>query len=138
MYRRQVCSRQPRERALEWFEENNPFDHNRDKSILVSFSTGFTSTADDADNAERATEVGRKMQIKLDGKSVTSTMNVKFKVKALSSLRKISKVNVKKIDLVTEVVQSTGNFRPKGYDNRYKFRVSADSHPLIVVQQQRL
>ena len=63
--------------ALKWFEENNPFD--RDKKLLVSFSTGFTSTANDAVNAERAAEVGREMQIKLDGQSVTSTMEVKFK-----------------------------------------------------------
>ena len=49
------------ELALKWFEENNQFDHNRDKNILVSFSTGFTSTVDDAVNAERATEVGREM-----------------------------------------------------------------------------
>ena len=39
------------------------------------------------------------MKIKLDGKSVTSTMEMKFKVNALSSLRKISKVNAKKIHL---------------------------------------
>lgn len=83
--------------ALKWFEENNPFDHNRDRQLLVSFSTGFTSTANDAVNAERAAEVGREMQKKLDGKSVTSTMEVKFKVQALSSLRKIPKVNEKKI-----------------------------------------
>ncbi|KAJ8385110.1 hypothetical protein AAFF_G00192510 [Aldrovandia affinis] len=87
------------ELALKWFEENNPFDHDRDKQLLVSFSTGFTSTADDAVNAERAAKVGREMQIKLDGQSVTSTMEVKFKVQALSSLRKIPKVNEKKIHL---------------------------------------
>lgn len=85
--------------ALKWFEENNPFDHNRDRQLLVSFSTGFTSTANDAVNAERAAEVGREMQKKLDGQSVTSTMEVKFKVQALSSLRKIPKVNEKKIHL---------------------------------------
>ncbi|KAG7255643.1 hypothetical protein CRUP_008469 [Coryphaenoides rupestris] len=87
------------ELALKWFEENNPFDHDRDKQLLVSFSTGFTSTADDTVNAERVAEVGREMQIKLDGQSVTSTMEVKFKVQALSSLRKIPKVNEKKIHL---------------------------------------
>ena len=47
-------------------EENNPFDHNR--NTILFFSTGFTSTADDAINAERATEVEREMQIKRDGK----------------------------------------------------------------------
>ena len=63
--------------ALIWFDENNPFDHDRDKQLLVSFSTDFTSTADDAVNAERATEIqeiGRQMQIKLDGRPVTSTI----------------------------------------------------------------
>ena len=39
------------------------------------------------------------MEIKLDGKSVTSTMEVKFKVQALSSLRMIPKVNEKKIHI---------------------------------------
>ena len=86
-------------RALKWFEENNPFDHDRDKQLFVSFSTGFTSTAYGAVNAERAAEVGREMHIKLDGQSVTSTMEMKFKVQALSSLRKIPKVNEKKIHL---------------------------------------
>ncbi len=56
--------------AFKWFEENNPFDQDRDKKLLVSFSTGFTSTANDAVNAERAAEVGREMQTKLDGQSV--------------------------------------------------------------------
>ena len=87
------------ELALKWFEENNPFDHNRDKKLLVSFSTGFTSNANDAVNAERAVEVGREMQMKLDGKSVTSTMEVKFKARALSSLRNFPRVNEKKVHL---------------------------------------
>ena len=39
------------------------------------------------------------MQIKLDGQSVTSSMVVKSKVEALSSLRKIPTVNEKKIHL---------------------------------------
>ena len=39
------------------------------------------------------------MHIKLDGQSVTSTMEVKFKVQVLSSLRKVPKVNEKKIYL---------------------------------------
>ena len=62
--------------VLKWLEETNPFDLDHDKQLLVSFSTGFTSTTDDAVNAERATEVGRNMQINLDGKSVTSIMQV--------------------------------------------------------------
>ena len=39
------------------------------------------------------------MQKKLDGQSATSTMEVKLKVQALSSLRKIPKVNEEKIHL---------------------------------------
>ena len=57
------------ELALKWFEENMPFDNNRDKELLVSFSTGFTSTEGETVNAERAgmQMVGMEMQIKLDG-----------------------------------------------------------------------
>ena len=33
-------------------------------------------------NAERAAEVGMEMQVKLDGQSVTSTMDVKSKIKS--------------------------------------------------------
>ena len=35
------------ELALKWFEENKPFDNDRDKELLVSFSTGFKSTGED-------------------------------------------------------------------------------------------
>ena len=55
------------ELALKWFEENMPFDNNRDKELLVSLPTEFTSTESDSVNAERAAEVGMEMQIKLDG-----------------------------------------------------------------------
>ena len=57
--------------------------------------SGFTSTAGDGVNAERAAEVGREMQKKLDEQSVTLTMEIKFEVKTLSSLRKIPKLNEK-------------------------------------------
>ena len=36
------------ELALKWFEENMPFDNNRDKELLMSFSTGLTSTGGDS------------------------------------------------------------------------------------------
>ena len=85
--------------ALTWLEENNPFNHDRDKQLLVSFSTGFTSTANDGVNAHRAAEVGREMQKKMDAQPVTSTTEVKFKVQALSSLRRIPKLNERKIHL---------------------------------------
>ena len=47
--------------VLKWLEENNPFDLDHDKQLLVSFSTGFPSTADDVVNAEKVAEIGRKM-----------------------------------------------------------------------------
>ena len=81
--------------ALEWFDENNPFNYDRDKQLLVSFSSEFTSTAEV--NAERATEIQEirmQMQIKLDGQPVTSTMGVKLKVQAFSSLRKLSLIHI--------------------------------------------
>ena len=84
-------------RAFNWFQENDPFDQDRDRQLLVSFSTGFTSTANDQVNAETAAEVGGEMQKKLDGQSVTSTMEVKFKVQPLSSIRKTPKINDKSI-----------------------------------------
>ncbi len=84
-------------RALTWFQENDPFDQDRDIKLLVSFSTGFTSTENYQVNAEKAAEIGREMHKKLDRKSVTSTMEVKFKVQALSSFRKTSKINEKRI-----------------------------------------
>ena len=63
----------------------------------MSFSTGFTR--DDSVNAERAAEVGIEMEIKPRWTvSDINYMDVKSKVKALSSLRKISMVN-KKIHL---------------------------------------
>jgi len=44
-------------------------------------------------------KLGGEAQKKLDEQSVTSTMEVKFKVKALSSYRKIPKLNEMKIYL---------------------------------------
>ena len=63
------------ELVLKWFEEIKPFDNDRDKKLHVS----FTSTADE--------------------QSVTSTMDVKSNIKALSPLRKSPLVNEKKMQL---------------------------------------
>ena len=87
------------ELALKWLNKITPSTAIETSLCPSQQDSRLTSTADDAINAERATEVRRKVQIKLDGKSVTSTMEVKFKVNALSSLRKIFKVNAKKIRL---------------------------------------
>ena len=72
------------ELVLKWFEEIKPFDNDRNNELLMSFSTGFTSTADDSVNAERAAEVWMEMQTKLVGQSVTYSMDVKSKIKAMS------------------------------------------------------
>ena len=52
------------ELALKWFKKNKPFNSDRDKELLVSFSTGFTSTGDDSVNADKAAEIGRNIQTK--------------------------------------------------------------------------
>ena len=80
-----------------WLEEVNPFDATRDSKIVVSFSTGFSSTPDDPVNADQAEEVGRAMQAKMDGKTVLDTMETKHKVKSLENLRSGPKVNGKKL-----------------------------------------
>ena len=43
--------------------------------MLVSFSTGFTSTGDDAVNAERVTEIGRVIQKKLNKLTFTNRID---------------------------------------------------------------
>ena len=78
---------------------NNPFYINCNKQLLISFSTGFTSTADDSDNVEKAPEVEMEMQIKHAGQSVTSTKEIKFKKQALSSFKNILMVNERKIHI---------------------------------------
>ena len=73
-----------------------PFDHDCDNSYHSPQESQALQVHDGV-NAERAAAVGRDMQKKLDGQSVTTTMEVKFKLHALSSLKKIPKVNEKKI-----------------------------------------
>ena len=118
--------------ALKWFEENMPFDNNRDKELLVSFSTGFTSTGDDSVNAERAAEVGMEMQIKLDGQSVTLSMDVKSKVNATQ--KDSYGQRAEDSSWLSEVVQLTDHFCRAGNDSWDKLTVCADSLPIIPVQ----
>ena len=109
---------------LKWLEESNPFN-------LVSFSTGFTITTDDVVNAERVAEAGREMQINLKGKSVTSTMQVKFKVQALLLLRKIPKVNEEKLHINSlKLFNRLIIISQKGYDSRDKL---TEYEPIVLV-----
>ena len=59
----------------------------------MSFSTGFSSTPNDQVNADQAEEVGRAIQVEMDGKTVLDPMKTKHKVKSLASLRSGPKVN---------------------------------------------
>ena len=70
-----------------WLNDMQPFDDTRDKNLLISFSTGFFSNLEDDINPEKAVEVGKAMQTKLDGQVPTTKIEIKFKVKPLSSLR---------------------------------------------------
>ena len=71
-----------------WLEEMQPFDGSNTENILIPFSTGFISKNGDGINPEKAREVGRKIQLKLDGKVPTETLERKMKVKSLAELRK--------------------------------------------------
>lgn len=82
---KQVCMKRDSEAvkiAFNWLEESKPFDHERDRYLLVSFLTGFTSTADKEIDAKsfRDVAVGRKLHIHMYGQSVKSTRSVKFNV----------------------------------------------------------
>ena len=80
-----------------WLDEVNPFDSTRDRKTLVSFSTGFSSTPGDSVNSDKAEEVGRDMQEKMDGKTVLDAMEIKYKVKSLASFRSGPYVNGEKM-----------------------------------------
>ena len=74
----------------------------------MSFATVFMSTGDDSGNTHRAAKVGRELQINLHGQSVVSTMDVKSKGQALSSLI----VNEKKIHIDLLLAFSTHSHYP--------------------------
>uniref|UniRef100_UPI00358E180C kinesin-like protein KIF9 n=1 Tax=Myxine glutinosa TaxID=7769 RepID=UPI00358E180C len=97
------AERQKRERAEHFVHHFSIAD----RAVVSVFFPGFTSTGDDAVNAERAAEVGMEMQIKLDGQSVTSTMDVKSKIKALSSLSHFTSHHFTKPSLDTEATKET-------------------------------
>ena len=65
-----------------------PFDKIDAQNILISFSTGFISKDGDDINPEKAPELGRKLQVKLNGNIPTATLERKLKVKSLAALRK--------------------------------------------------
>ena len=67
-----------------WLDDMLPFDESRE---IISFSTGFFSKAGDEINPEKAIEVGKGIQAKLDGQVPTTTIETKSKVKPLSNLR---------------------------------------------------
>ena len=77
------------ELALKWFEKNNLFDHNRDKKLLVSSQQDSRAMHMMQLMLRERLKYRKEMQMKLDGMSVASTMEVKFKARALSSLRNI-------------------------------------------------
>ena len=67
-----------------WLEEMQPFDGSNAENNLISFSTGFISKHGDGINPEDAREVGRNIQLKLDGKVPTETLERKMRVESLA------------------------------------------------------
>ena len=76
-----------------WLNDMQPFDETRDRDLLVSFSTGFFSKRGDEINSEKAVEVGKVMQTKLDNQVPSTPIETKNKVKSLSFLRGGSNVH---------------------------------------------
>ena len=66
----------------------DPHDKINAQNILISFSTGFISKDGDGINPEKALELERKLQVKLDGNIPTATLERKLKVKSLAALRR--------------------------------------------------
>ena len=71
-----------------WLEEMEPFDKINAQNILTSFSTGFISKDGDGINHEKALELGRELQVQIDGNIPTATLWRTLKVKSLAALRK--------------------------------------------------
>ena len=82
-----------------WLEEMKPFDGSNAESILLSFSTGFISKSGDGINPEKACEVGREIQSKLDGKAASDRLEKKSKIKSLVELRKHNTLGINANDL---------------------------------------
>ena len=87
-----VAQRSADEKAItlinNWLEEMQPFDGSHSEDTLISFSTGFFSKDNDGINPEKALEVGKNIQVKLDGKIPTATIEHKLMVQSLAKLRK--------------------------------------------------
>ena len=60
-----------------WLEEMEPFEKINAQNILIFFLIGFTSKDGDGINPERALELGRKLQVRLDGKHPNSKIESK-------------------------------------------------------------
>ena len=71
-----------------WLSEMEPFDKINAQNIPISFSTGFISKDGDGINPEKAPELGRKLQVQLDGHIPIATLERKLKVKSSAALRK--------------------------------------------------
>ena len=74
----------------EWLDEMQPFDGTHEKNVLVSFLTGFLSTEVDNVNADKAVNIGKNIQIKVDGQVPTAKMETKCKVQPLAVLRNVA------------------------------------------------
>ena len=71
----------------EWLDEMQSFDGTHEKNVLISLSTGFLSTVVDNVNADKAVNIGKNIQIKLDGQVKTAKMETKYKVQSVAVLR---------------------------------------------------
>lgn len=84
------------QKLVEWFEVNDPFDSKRVE--LQSLSTGLI--ADETINCDEVEKVGHDIKSQLDGIAVIkATLKRKEKVKPLSSLKNIIRVNNQTVNI---------------------------------------
>ena len=78
------------QKLLEWFEAHDPFDDNR--AHLQSLSSGLIG--DDSVNCDQAEDVGRKIQLKLNGVAVTkASIKRSEQVKSLATMKNRVRIN---------------------------------------------
>ena len=75
------------EKLCSWFHQHDPFDVN--EHSLRCISTGLTTSDDDCINCDRAEEIGKGIQLTLDGVSVAeATVKRSHQVRTLENLQK--------------------------------------------------
>ena len=85
------------EKLIELMSDIRPFSSDRDPSHLVSLSSGIIDSEGKCD-PEKTLEIGEKIQNGLDGKPYTTSLERKYVITNLATLKPTVKVGGKKIE----------------------------------------